>query len=156
MVPAFLAGPAVKSGLQIAKWAVPLAIAIGATIYILILQGELRHVRKVRDGLVTWQANTVATVAAEVPADRRKSVTPSTAAAEIQWLGREYRTHAEALRIQSERLVIAAGKATAAQNAATEARKRAVQRNSARKGTQDALEAEGRSTGVTEFEWEQL
>lgn len=135
--------------LKVAKVAVPIIAALLAFLW-------LRGVLNERAGLRQWQADMVSVVRAEVPAKRRATVTAGTAADEVRWLGREYRVHAEALRIQSDKLVVAKGHAEAAQNEAAAARKRALQRNKDREATRGAILAPGRSTGLTAAEWGKL
>lgn len=153
---AFAAKEGAKKALQIAKVAIPLLLLAAVAIYIAILRGDVRHLTKLNTALTNWQTDTVNVVRAEVPADRRKLLDPSNAQDEIRWLGREYRTHAEALRIQSERLLIAKGKAEAAQKGVREALQQAAQRDKAREATRRALTDPKRSTGLTEAEWGKL
>jgi hypothetical protein len=129
-------------------------IALGVTIA--VLKSENRHLTKQRDGLVSWQGVIVAAVAAEVPQERRKTVTSSTARDEIAWLGRERRTLAVALDDQSAKLRVAQAKAVAADNGVKEALERASGRDKAREAARHALIDPKRSTGLTEAEWEGL
>jgi hypothetical protein len=146
----------VKTAIRIATWVVPLLILLGIAIWIAMLKADVRSLTKQRDQLRGWQTNIVNVVKAEVPPERRKAVTPSEAANDIRWLGREYRTHRDALERQSAALRTAAATATEARNAAAEARKRAKDANSGLRAIQDALNAPGRSEGLKEAEWGKL
>lgn len=156
MVDARLATEGGKRVIGILKWAVPLLALLAIAIYIAVLKGDIRHLTKDRDQLLGWKNNMVAVVAAETPVERRNTVTGSTAPDEVRWLGREYRTHKQALDEQSAKLRAAADKATAAQNDAAEARKRAKDAQQGRDTLRRALNAPGRSTGLTEGEWGKL
>lgn len=143
---------ATASGLnwiKVAKIAVPVIAALVAFLW-------LRGVLNERAELRQWRDTTVVAVRAEMPVARRAKVTANTAVGDIQWLGREYRTHAEALRIQSEKLVTAKKLAGAAQNEAATARKQAKERNRDREATRNAILAPARSTGLTAAEWGKL
>lgn len=135
----------------------PKLIAGGVGILALLLfVAWVRGLYSERNGLRAWRDDLVTVVRAEVPVDRRKSVSAKTAADEIRWLGREYRTHSDALRIQSERLVIAKQRTEGAQNAAAEAARRAVESDRARKAVRDRLTDPARTGGLTQDEWNQL
>lgn len=132
---------------------------IGIGLGALALIGFLAWVnglRTERNELRAWQGEIVTVIQAEVPVDRRKSVKPGTVADEIRWLGREYRTHRQALEIQSERLIVAKQRTEGAQKSATEAAKRAVENDKARKVVRDRLTAPARTGGLTAEEWSQL
>ena len=132
---------------------------IGFGIGALALLGFLAWVnglRTERNELRDWQDGIVNAVSAEVPVERRKSVAANTAADEIRWLGQEYRTHVDALRIQSERLVAAKRRTESAQNNAAEASRKAVEADKARKAVRDRLIAPTRSGGLSGEEWSQL
>lgn len=132
---------------------------IGVGIAALALIGFLawvNSVRNERNELKAWQDGMVTVVTAEVPVDRRKTVKASTAADEIRWLGREYRTVSQALERQSEQLVAAKKQTEAAQDSATVAARRAVESDKARKALRDRLNAPTRSSGLTADEWSQL
>lgn len=103
-----------------------------------------------------WRDAILATVQSEVPVERRKSVTTKTAADEIHWLGREYRTHKLALEKQSEQLLAAKRETEAAQDSAALAARRATESDKARKVVRDHLTAPTRSGGLKSDEWGQL
>lgn len=137
----------------------PLLLVIAAIIIAVTVIshfGNDRHVRKERDGLQNWQNMVLATVRAEVPAERRNAVTSSEVAAEIQWLGRERRTLAKALDDQSAALRVAQAKAASAQNGVTAALEGAKERDKARSALRGALTNPKRSTGLTAAEWGKL
>ena len=112
--------------------------------------------RNERNALKAWQGDVVSVVRSEVPVERRKSVTAKTAGDEIHWLGREYRTHAEALRIQSEALKVAEGKTLAAQNSASDAARRAQEADKPRLVIRRQLADPKRQEGLKSSEWSQL
>jgi hypothetical protein len=155
-VDALVAREGVKKAVGIAKIVVPLLILLGIALTIHILRVKLDHRTAERDALQGWQTQVVGAVAGEVPVERRKTVTAATATDEIHWLGKELRTNSEALRIQSERLVSSAAKATSAVNAAGEAGKRAKEANSALEATRQRILDPRRSTGLKADEWSQL
>lgn len=146
---AMVAAPGVKAAWSVAKWLVPLLVILGLAI-------ALRSANKDRGQLRKWQTTVVAAVAAETPLAIRKTVTSSTAVENIQWLGRERRTHVAALETQSEQLRRAAAQANAAQNEAAIERKRAKERNSDREATRGRLLDPKRSQGLTAAEWGKL
>lgn len=153
---AFAAKEGVKRAVGIAKWAVPLLALVGIAIYIFMLKADVRSLAKQRDNLQVWKTNMVQVVTAEAPAERRKSVDGNTAADEVRWLGREYRTHRDALERQSAALRVAAGHAVAAQKDAAEARKQAKERRKGDDSTRRGLNDPKRATGLTEAEWGKL
>lgn len=146
----------IKGAIHIAKIVLPILALLGVAIYIHSLRTKLANRNTTVAELTTWQSDTVAAVRAEVPVQRRGSVTAKTASDEIHWLGRELRTINAALERQSQAVRKAASDATAAQNAAAEARKRAQERDKGREATRNRLNDPSRSTGLSAAEWNQL
>jgi hypothetical protein len=138
--------------LKLAKILGPLFALLGLAIYIHSLQTKLAHRNATVTSLTQWQDGAIAAVAAQIPVERRASVTDKTAYDEIFWLGREYRTAVQALADQSAALRQAAAETTAAQNNAAAARKRALQADSALSATKEAI----RKGGLTQNEWSKL
>jgi hypothetical protein len=134
---------------------VAIALAIIATV-VASHFGNDRHVRKERDGLVTWQNALLGAVRAEIPPERRAKLNASEAISEIQWLGRERRTLEQVLADQTKAVRLAEAKAADAQNNVKAALFRAAERDKAREATRQAILDPKRSTGLKSSEWGKL
>lgn len=135
----------------------PALVVIAALVIIAALAvhiGNDRHTRKERDGLQAWQTAVLAAVQHGMPPGTK--VKPDDTIAAVQWLAGEREACVKALGDQSDALNRSKLEATAAQNSAVEAQKRAAQRDQDREATRAALTDPKRSTGLTAAEWGKL
>ena len=157
---AFIARAGVQSAWRIAKIAVPVLAVLGLVIAVYVLREQRDGARDQRDALQHWQNSVVVAVTdATVPPDahgRRAPVSPDTVVTRIGMLAGNVRELEGAIARQNAAIAAAQAQGEARLEDARRASAAAVQRNAARETTRRALEAPGRSTGLTAPEWSQL
>jgi len=159
-VAALAAGQGVRAVWRIAKVAVPVLMILGLTIALMITRSTLERRTEQRDALQGWQnAVVVAITDATVPPDasgRRARADPATVVTRIATLAENVRALFGAVRLQNAAIADAQAQGEQRLQKARSAAAEAARRNAAREVSRRALEAQGRTTGLTDAEWNQL